>query len=33
MFDMPKATVWIQLLIVALASLWLPAMGKLLGYF
>lgn len=31
MFDMPKASVWIQLLFVVMASIWIPIAGMLLG--
>ena len=31
MFDMPKATVWIQLVFIVLASLWIPLAGTILG--
>ena len=31
MFDMPKASVWIQLLFVVIASIWIPIAGMILG--
>lgn len=31
MFDMPKATLWIQLLFVLLATIWIPIAGRILG--
>lgn len=31
MFDMPKATVWIQLVLLVVSSLWLSLAGKILG--
>ena len=31
MFDMPKATVWIQLLMIVASSLWLTVVGRIIG--
>lgn len=31
MFDMPKSTVWLQIAMVILSSIWLPIVGKILG--
>ena len=31
MFDMPKATVWIQMIMVVLSSIWITIAGKILG--
>jgi sodium-dependent dicarboxylate transporter 2/3/5 len=31
MFDMPKATAWIQLVMIVLASLWIPLAVKIIG--
>ena len=32
MFDMPKATVWIQLIMIVLCALWIPVAGAILGF-
>ena len=32
MTDMPKCTVWLQLLLIGLCALWLPLIGKLFGF-